>query len=386
MVDKPTHTTPLSLALLLTLSACGPTSPTPQDTLRGEWDDGLTGLELAAAGFGEDPYVIASDWYDYSGATHVVMASDLVYVVRREDQIVAFEIESYYNERGTSGFLSFRSQTWDGGAWTAPTAWTAEANVKDERYCLSIEPFSRVGCDTSDAALVVRTSKKALVEGGFAILDPAIFSTTHFSDATKTEIWRAEATDLESLTLTGDTLDEDAITPSSDHTIEHARVGWVHQTAGAPARIDTQLHVTGRMDLVQWRIGELRDSGEAIELDFDLYCAQADHKNQQPFDANSTTWTLTIPRQGDYTARYVRLCDDARSARPEVVGETNTPIRANWPDTKTFDLMVETHQGRVAIRIAPGNLLWNWTRGTQQDNSDFSPIDTSTLWDGYVDR
>lgn len=385
MVDKPTHTTLLSLTLSLALSACGPAT-TNQDTPPTGQDSGLTGLDLAAQGFGEDPYVIASDWYDYSGATHVVMASDLVYIARQQDTIVAFEIESYYNERGTSGFLSFRHQTWREGAWSAPSTWTAQTNVKEESYCLSLAPFAQVECDDEDAALVVRTSKKALIEGGFAILDPALFTRTHFTDDARIDMWRVDAPDLESLELSGATLDDDAITPSSDHTIEHARVGWIHDAAGASVRRDTQLHVTGRMDLVQWRASALRDSGDTIELDLELYCAQVDQKNQQPFGSNSTTWTLTIPRQDDYTARYVRLCDDARAAEPEVVGETSAPIRADWPDTKTFDLMVETHQGRVAIRIAPGNLLWNWTRGTQQDNSDFSPIDTSTLWDGYVDR
>jgi hypothetical protein len=61
---------------------------------------------------GEDPdYAFEQDggWYDYDPTTHVLTPFDQVYVVRDSDgDLLKLAIESYYDDAGTGGFISFR--------------------------------------------------------------------------------------------------------------------------------------------------------------------------------------------------------------------------------------------------------------------------------------
>lgn len=48
-------------------------------------------------------------WYDYDPTTHVLTPKDVVYVIRTvEGNYVKLEVTNYYNDAGTSGYLSFR--------------------------------------------------------------------------------------------------------------------------------------------------------------------------------------------------------------------------------------------------------------------------------------
>lgn len=63
----------------------------------------------------EDPDYVLRQWYGYNVMTHVLTPEPVVYVVRTADRHYKLQIDSYYDEAGSSGHPSFR---W--GALDAP--------------------------------------------------------------------------------------------------------------------------------------------------------------------------------------------------------------------------------------------------------------------------
>ena len=71
-------------------------------------DDGWQTDEEDADGDGTPEYVFA-EWYDYNIETHVLTPRPLVYVLQSvEGRFFKVQILNYYNEAGTSGFLTLR--------------------------------------------------------------------------------------------------------------------------------------------------------------------------------------------------------------------------------------------------------------------------------------
>lgn len=57
---------------------------------------------------GDEPDYVLQQWYEYDARTHVLTPAPVVYVIRHGDQHTKIQIESYYDDAGTSGHLSFR--------------------------------------------------------------------------------------------------------------------------------------------------------------------------------------------------------------------------------------------------------------------------------------
>lgn len=56
-----------------------------------------------------DPEYAFATWYDYDGDTHTLSPVDRVYVVRATDDLTyKLEIVDYYDDAGTSGYMTFR--------------------------------------------------------------------------------------------------------------------------------------------------------------------------------------------------------------------------------------------------------------------------------------
>lgn len=71
-------------------------------------DAGWRTDEADADGDGTPEYVFA-DWYDYNAETHVLTPRPLVYVLQSvEGRFFKLQILNYYDEAGTSGFLTLR--------------------------------------------------------------------------------------------------------------------------------------------------------------------------------------------------------------------------------------------------------------------------------------
>lgn len=57
----------------------------------------------------EDPEYVFAQWYDYNFMTHVLTPFEIVYVIRDADgEHYKVQIEDYYDEAGTSGYMTFR--------------------------------------------------------------------------------------------------------------------------------------------------------------------------------------------------------------------------------------------------------------------------------------
>ncbi len=93
---------------------------------------------------------------------------------------------------------------------------------------------------------------------------------------------------------------------------------------------------------------------------------------QERFGASRT---LELVLQGVEDAAWlVRLCGESAGAAMADRGLSG----GLWPDTRTFDLVLERRDGRLSARQAPGHLLWNWSLGAPE--SAASPADIESLW------
>ena len=56
----------------------------------------------------DDPDYVLREWYDYDFMTHVLTPAAVVYVVRHGSGHTKLQLDSYYDDAGTSGFVTFR--------------------------------------------------------------------------------------------------------------------------------------------------------------------------------------------------------------------------------------------------------------------------------------
>ena len=367
-----------ALTAALACAACGePAEPPKVDppSERGTFD----GLDAAARGLGYDPYAIGATWFEYDFGTHTLTPRLEVYVARRGDSIAVFELKSYYDARGESGFFTVRGDAYDGSEWSGEVEFTTEVNLKESMTCLSLAPLAERPCDDTDAALLMRTSWRSVPEAGFGVREPALLARAHFAwpEDERTALTALPDVTLEEVELDAAELTAAAPLPNVSWDPAASRVGWLHDAAGEPAREDANVQVTANVELAHWRVTGL----EGLSVTLEKRCQRADYNDQQPMPEATSSAVVDLPA-GDYSAALVRLCDPTdRQAAPELIGTLTSPPAGAWPDTKTFDLLVEQVAGRVSIRPAPGNLLTNWTR--RAEVAGFDPPDTSIVWEGY---
>ena len=364
----------------LALMACGGPEAAPPDDpdvrSRGQFD----GLEAAAEGFGFDPYGVGASWYVYGGASHTLTPRREVYAASRDGALALLEVVSYYDDMGESGYFTLRADSYDGSGWSGVREFTTSTNVKDERTCVALSPAEEVGCDDARAALVLRSSWRVVPEAGFPVREPALLAKAHFA--------LPENAQTTLSVLDGTTLDEverdeaalGALAPLADAGLDPAasRVGWIHDAAGEPPRGEANLHVTANMQLAHWRVAGV----DGLSVDLEARCQSASWAMQQELPEQTATGSVTLPA-GDYSGALVTLCDpDAPGEPPALVDTLDAPQDGSWPDTRTFDVIVEQVDGRVAIRPAPGSLLVNWTRFAGA--SDFARPEASRVWEDFV--
>jgi hypothetical protein len=352
-------------------------APGPAPLVRDAFD----GQAEAAAGFGVDPYGIGSSWYEYDPGTHALTPRLEVYVARRDGRLVLFEILSYYDARGESGIFTVRGDSWDGASWSGAQEVVTRVNVKDEMTCLSISPFAEVGCDAPEAALILRSSWRSLPDAGFSVREPALLARAHFSwpDDAQTGLKVLTGVTLDEVARDLDALSESTVLPNAGWDPVASRVGWLHDAPGEAPRPDAHLQITGDMELAHWRVTGLGDDGLSVTLE--KRCQSASYADQKPLETPTTSATIGLP-EGAYSGALVKLCDPTeRGEAPRVVTTLEAAPAGAWPDTKTFDLIVEQLDGRVSIRPAPGSPLVNWT--THSGARDFTPPEPEAMWAAY---
>lgn len=393
------HTLSCSLALITALISmhCGPaTTPTQQDDPSGPPElSNLTGQELAAQTLGPDPYEIGTSWYDYTQTTHVLTPRDHVYILERAGApTAAFEITSYYDERGESGRFTLRYRGYNEGNWGAISELTTTQNVKEGNLCVS-EIMQEVECASVNAFLIFRIVRRALPDAGFAVKDPGVFLRSQFEDNPDTDrLYFFEVASLEALDM--DTLDLKARGPRPSSAADpiHSRVGWIHERAGEPARQDVHFQVTTSLHASLWQITQVTRDEQAgtTSLTIEALCQRVDFARQRNFDPDARqSFTITLPTDSTYSGAQVALCDANQDTgiSGEMLHTTQAPFSGMWQTDPAFDLFIEQVAGRIAVRLAPGNLLWNWSQseaGRLNPASLENPLDPGAVWDTFYAR
>jgi len=322
--------------------------------------------DVTSAQFGEDPYAIGSDWYDYDGRTHVLTPKTEVYAVRASDGRAALvEVAGYYSDKGVSGIFSLRGRDAGSGAWGEVSEIVLTGNVKDAPVCAAIGPVREVPCDGPDASLVFRTEWRPIPEAGFAVSNPAIYAVR----GTSIVVMQADA--LEDIADAPGAVTEMDATPSVDVDPGLARIGWVYDE-GALTDARTHLQVTSSLGLAKWSLTSMQVGGE-LSIGLQVACQGIDLTEQPDFSGEPMGVTLTSPMPGTSSTTLVRLCTPGAEAAPEVVEWREGGFYGLWPDTTTFDLMIVREGDDVAVLLAPGSLV--------RSHDDPAEIDITTLWD-----
>lgn len=338
----------------------------------------VTGRALAKEGYGEDPQEIGGQWYEYDSTTHALTPYAAVFALldpQREPQAL-WEIESYYDARGESGVFSLRVREREGEGFGAAKALVLTGNVKtDGPQCIAYGPMRQVSCDSPERALIFRTSWRAVPEAGFAVNNPSIFLASHYA--------LGEAQRLSLASINAATVDEIALSPeeikalperlSAQAAPQHSRIGRLEGS-----HLDARyLQVTATMKLVSWRFTALDLERGALSLE--LRCQPVSYPDAASFDATpAQTKTLELALGQGYAARYIKLCEDEAV---EPVEETLDAAQPGlWPDERRFDLFFERDGDTLYLRLAPGNLLWDWSDEASAQGQDLLPA--SRLWQG----
>lgn len=371
-----------ALVLLLGCGSSEPASPPAPTTIP---EQTITGAELAAQGYGEDPQEIAGAWYDYDASTHAITPKDAVFVsVGPSDELVAmWEIKSYYDARGESGVFTLRWRDRQGDDWGAVRELILEGNIKkDGAQCIAYSPGRQLDCDDEAASLVFRTSWRPVVEAGFAVNNPSIYTTAHFSQAASAyKIIALEAAALEDIDLSDEELLAQAPRKAAALEPIHSRVGWLPQRSTQ----ETYLQLTSSMHLAQWRIESITREEDQLRLTLSAMCRAATYPEAQAFEpAKRVTQTVTLPLKQGYHVQLLTLCDPSEGdAAIKSVASSEAPYAGLWPDERSFNLLLEQLDGRASLRPAPGQLLWSWTRANALEPSEMA-VPADQLWRGLM--
>lgn len=338
-------------------------------------------LPAIALGFVVEQLAVGSSWYQYESVSHTVAPRPVAYLVRRGEGAWLFEVVSYYDRRGESGYFTLRGQRWSGTAWGRPGTLSVTQNAKQSVICVSLDALAEVDC-SAPHELVLRTELRIVPAAGFAISDPVFYPAGHHTDAEPTAIYEvagglADAAP-EVLAAAGLRL------PSAELSLGDARLGSrpVVGADGAPTR-HVHLQATADRQLVAWQLTEVSGSaqdGSVLTLHTRCQPLAMEAAEQAPLsEAHTRELSVVVEPAQPYTVALVDLCPDSPdSAR---VGRFETALRGQWPRSDTYDLVVEAlAEGELVLRLAPGHLAWDWSAANGGSTSLADAVPLSALW------
>ncbi|MFB6350547.1 MAG: hypothetical protein ABEN55_04655, partial [Bradymonadaceae bacterium] len=169
----------LLLIVAVAAAGCGDIETTGNDT--GDRSSGPPPGERPPIGdhFVQEAYGIGASWFEYDDANHTVTPRDTVYRIRRDDLDALFEVTSYYDDRGESGYFSLRVRHRRDDGWGESRALTLSRNAKESAVCVALDPLEQQACDGANTDLVFRTDLRTVPAAGFAVSNPAIYTTDH---------------------------------------------------------------------------------------------------------------------------------------------------------------------------------------------------------------
>ena len=333
--------------------------------------------------FGEDYFAIGPYWYFYDLGTHTLLEHDFVYYLHNEAQNLdaLLEVESYYSEDGETGLMRLKIAHWDGSTWQE-TPYTFSRVIDATPYCLDLDPIAEVSCENSEWDIVVHTIKRPMPTAGFAYSDPNILARGHFTTPELNVNVRMIG-DLEHPMNISDVSDSPSALQEREITLDTRRL--VESGVIGREIIDSELgashiyvQLTSDLRFAQWQIDTLSETNEETILSFSTRCEamKSSFGQQSPIDQEVVTSTVSIPYDGSYSVGLVDLCNDSGA---NLIETQNEPYAGFWPETSTFDLIIERVEDGVSIRLSPGSNLWDWTLwdreyGENLGSTEFHPV------------
>lgn len=354
-----------------------PSSSAPASDEKTEHvDEGLP-EGIALDGFALETYAIGDNWYDYDGRTHVLTPREEIYRVGYRGNVAFLAIESYYGPDGNSGWFELRWRLLEGGELGPAISMQLSRNVKEREVCVAIDPPEEVTCRSRRAALRFRTDARVIPPAGFSVTNPALYEAQEPGEEA-VRIVRLRGVSL-------DGIPEEALRdrglrprPSVAQGYEASVLGRRHLGIVGVEGPPTFVQASASMRLVQWRVLEIETLADAEELHLQVRCvplASSPGAQTDLSEAAMRRASLALQR-GNERAALIRLCGQDG---PEIVEERDGRFAADWPDTRTFDLIAEQTGGRLWLRAAPGAMIWN---AADAAGPDFEGLVVPyTLWD-----
>jgi hypothetical protein len=303
-------------------------------------------------GFHLEPYGIGADWYDYDSTTHAITPRSLVYRVSGGELDVYFTIESYYDERGDSGYFTLAVRPGADDAQTTELA--LGANAKDAPVCVDMIDLSEVDCSQDAHHLVFRADLRVVPAAGFAVQNPSVYTNSHFTSDQPLVTYQAPGDSLDSLPDEWTRL-PDAKTNKEDQLLYGTLSGL---TTGDTSDIFVQ--ATADMMLAAWSISAENDDHTRLSVQANCQALEVSSDLQASPDISAAEERSV---EVDAALTYIDLCGEDG---PEVVGGSSG-----------YDLIVETFAGEVSLRLPPGHLIWS----TQTSEIDGAVDVPSSLWE-----
>jgi hypothetical protein len=293
--------------------------------------------------FAQESYGIGASWYAYDSQTHSLTPHPRVYRATRGDRAWAFDVVTYYNDEGESGYFRLRVSERSDGSWTQPETIQLESSVKDAPVCVDLDASATVPCDDPAGDLVLRTDLRVVPAAGFAVQNPAIYAATHFSDEMPVSLSVQDADDIESVGDDWRTLQNSATTPNA--TLLST---YVPEQDGETSPLFLQ--AVGTFDVALWR---MTPTADGLMIESTCVELSSDPSNQAPLTTDDlTSVDVSWPRDGGH---LLSLCGEGG---PSVVSSYDSAHRGNWPRTDGFALFIEQYDGEQSLRVAPGQLIW----------------------------
>jgi hypothetical protein len=318
--------------------------------------DNCYGDEPFSEIFVSEPYGIATHWYEYDSSTHAVTPRPFIYRVALDGRSTVFRVESYYDERGTSGHFTLSGRGVDAPAGSAKTLKLA-ANIKDGAVCVSLSEWAQTDCAEGVHDLVLRIEFRVVATAGFAVSNPAIYTASHFTDAESAEIFRGQ---FDSLDAAAAAPVEDSrwerLADAKDRPEDSLLFSTWHRLSPDDAPM-AFLQATSSMRLVGWTLKKGEAAGvESMSATISASCVDleiAPDSQALPLTANAKGASFSFEPDA---LTLIALCG---GEGPRIVEVSDEPYRGLWPASDTYDLVVDTTGDAAQIRVAPGHFIWS---------------------------
>jgi hypothetical protein len=313
-----------------------------------------------------EAYGIGASWYNYNSATHAVTPRDQVYRFGPDGQATAVRITDYYNDRGTSGHIRLKIRRQSDGTWESVETIGHIGNIKEAPVCVDLQAGRTVDCGDDTADVLFRTDLRVVPAAGFAVQNPALYSTAHFSDDPEWVLGVGSGSSLDPVPDAWNGVGDARLNP------EHGLLRPYLDTSEGSLETPVMIQATAAFELALWRAEQLDTSTGEVRLT--AWCTElknASEKQEWARPREPHSRIIEWPSKGGI------LVDLCASGGPTVVHEYSEPLRGRWPDSDTFGLVLERFDGMAAARIAPGHLI----RGTESETFDGSLWVPPGLWE-----